>query len=125
MKHIKTACAAETQAKKEYARVTSEEAIVADGDVESAVRKLCEIGKKVDEMELEASALRAVVMNYMKGHPLLKDKDGHPLCSWRKGNELKKTDWNGLCKEFGISEDDVERFTGRGISARRLCVEID
>lgn len=125
MKHIKTASAEETQAKKEYATVTSEEAIVADGDVEQAVRRLYEIGKKADEMELEASALRSVVMNYMKGHALLTGKDGRPLCSWAEGNMNKKTDWEGLCKEFGIKASDIKEFTTEKKGARRFSVEID
>ena len=125
MKHIKTASAEETQAKKEYAEVTSEEAIVADGDVEQAVRRLYEIGKKADEMELEASALRSVVMNYMKGHPIMTDKDGRPLCSWSEGNMNKRTDWEGLCKEFGIKASDINEFTTEKKGARRFSVEID
>ena len=125
MKHIKTASAEETQAKKEYATVTSEEAIVADDNVEQAARKLYELGKKADEIELAASALRAVVMDYMKGHVLLTDRDGRPLCSWAEGNMNKKTDWEGLCKEFGIKASDIREFTTEKKGARRFSVEID
>lgn len=125
MKHIKTASAEEAQAKKEYAEVTSEEAIVADYKVEQAARKLYELGKKADEIELAASAFRAVVMDYMKGHALLTDKDGRPLCSWTEGNMNKRTDWDGLCKEFGIKASDIKEFTTEKKGARRFSVEID
>ncbi len=125
MKHIKTACAEETQAKKEYASVTSEDAIVADGDMEKAVARLYELSRKSDEIALEMSGIRAQVMSYMKGHSLLTSADGRPLCSWKTGRTMKKTDWDGLCKEFGITEDDVVRFTGIGHSARLFSIEID
>lgn len=125
MKHIKTASAEETQAKREFAVVTSDEAIVADDKAEQAVRKLRDLSKTADMIELEMSAWRAFVMSYMQGHPLMTSKDGTLLCSWKNGSTLKKTDWAGLCKEHGITDDEVERFTGRSTGARRFSIEID
>lgn len=125
MKHIKTASAEEAQAKREFAVVTSDEDIVADDKAEQAAHRLYDLSKEADMIELEMSALRAVVMSYMQGHSLMTSKDGVPLCSWKAGSTLKKTDWAGLCKEHGITDDEVERFTGRSTGARRFSIEID
>lgn len=125
MKHIKTASAEEVQAKKEFAVVTSDEAIVADDKAEQAARKLYKLSKTADMIELEMSAWRAFIMSYMQGHPLMTSKDGTPLCSWKAGSALKKTDWAGLCKERGITDDEVDRFTSRSSGARRFSIEIE
>ena len=120
MKHIKTTHEDETKAKKDYPDVDTQEDVVATPEVEAAARKIYALLKKEDEGKLEMSRLRAVLMNAMKGSTTLKTANGQLLASWVKGNSTRTTDWEGLCKTFKPTAEQIAQYT-IGVDWEGLC----
>lgn len=148
MKHIKTTHEDETKAKKAYPDVNTQKDVIATPEVEAAARQIYALLKKEDEGKLEMSRLRAILMNALKGSPTLKTANGQILASWGKGNSTTTTDWEGLCKTFnptaeqiaqytiGVdweglcktfnpTEDVIAKFTKTSYGARRFSIELD
>ena len=120
MKHIKTTHEEETKAKNAYPDVNSQADVIATAEVESAARQVYALLKKEDEGKLEMSRLRAILMNAMKGNPTLKTEKGQLLASWVKGNSTTTTDWEGLCKTFNPTAEQIAQYT-IGVDWEALC----
>lgn len=120
MKHIKTTHEDETKAKKAYPDVNTQKDVIATPEVEAAARQIYALLKKEDEGKLEMSRLRAVLMNALKGSPTLKTAKGQLLASWVKGNSTTTTDWEGLCKTFNPTAEQIAQFT-IGVDWEALC----
>ena len=120
MKHIKTTHEDETKAKKAYPDVNTQKDVIATPEVEASARQIYSLLKKEDEGKLEMSRLRAVLMNAMKGSPTLRTTNGQLLASWVKGNSTTTTDWEGLCKTFNPTAEQIAKYT-IGVDWEALC----
>ena len=111
MKHIVTKCAEENAARKAFKDVKPEAVVEADEKLEATVRELLALRHKMDEDELKASQMKAVIMNAMKDGETLKSKKGVVLATWVQGAEKKKVDYAAIFKLWKVPAGVVEAHT--------------
>lgn len=125
MKHIDTTSAEEKQARKEYAEVKPGLPVVADEKTEATVRELLALRHRIDEEELQASKLKAELMNAMGGAALMKSKDGTRLVSWGVGATKKVVDYKALLAKYNVTDEDVAAHTTQKTGSRVFSIELD
>lgn len=129
MKHIDTTSEEEKKARNDYKELkASEKPVVADEKLEATVRELLALRHKMDEDELQASKLKAIIMNAMKHSAELKSaKDGTLLVSWREGSTKSSVDYKGLLKKLKVkvSDEDLKAFTTVKKASRTFNIELD
>lgn len=122
MKHINTKCAEEAKARKDYA-VEKPGTVVADEKLEAAVRELLALRHKIDEDELSASRLKAVIMNAMKHSCTLKSKSGALLATWTAGAPKKDIDYASILKKYNVTQADIDANTRFKPGSRVFSIE--
>lgn len=125
MKHIDTVCKDEKKARNDYAKAETDTNTVADEALEATVRKLLALRHKMDEDELEASKMKAVIMKAMKKSDTLKSKDGTLLVTWRQGSSKKTVDYKSIFKKYKVTKEDIEANTTTKIGSRAFVLELD
>ena len=111
MKHIQTKCAEEDGARKKYKEVEAGSVMVADENLEATVRELLALRHKMDDDELKASKMKAVIMNAMAKKETLKSKSGVTLATWVLGSEKKKTNYEAIFKKYKVKAEDIAANT--------------
>jgi len=125
MTHIETTCEEEKKARKDFKEVKPGDPKVADEKLEATVRELLALRRKMDEDELKASKLKAVIMNAMQNTDTLKSKSGVVLVSWTQGNAKNNVDYKGLLKKYKVTDEDIAAFTTVKVGSRVFSVEIN
>lgn len=125
MKHIVTKCAEEDKARKQYKDVKAESAVEADKELETMVRELLALRHKMDDDELKASQMKAVIMEAMKEHELLKAKDGTVLAKWSLGSVKKQVNYDAIFKKYKVTPQDLEANTKFGRASRTFEIDPD
>ena len=110
MKHIVTKCAEETKARDKYKSVEAGDAVIADEKLEALVRELLAFRHKMDEDELRASQMKAVIMSAMKERDTLKSKSGVKLATWTISSR-KKTNYAAIFKKYNVKQSDIDANT--------------
>ena len=125
MKHIVTKCAEEDKARKQYQNVKAESAVEADKELEAIVRELLALRHKMDDDELKASQMKAVIMKAMKEHELLKAKDGTVLAKWSLGSVKRQVNYDVIFKKYKVTPQDLEANTKFGRASRTFEIDPD
>ena len=125
MKHIVTKCAEEDKARNQYKNVKAESAVEADKELEAVVRELLALRHKMDDDELKASQMKAVIMEAMKEHELLKAKDGTVLAKWSLGSVKKQVNYEAILKKYKVTPQDLEANTKFGRASRTFEIDPD
>lgn len=124
MNHIETTHKNETNARELYKEAKSN-SIAADDNIASAARELLDICRNIDELELKASAIRGLIMGYMKENDTLVDADGSVLAKWVKGNASKKVDYKAIFKKYKVSDEDIAANTKVSVAGRKFSLELN
>ena len=122
MKHIETKCAEEKAARKKFAEVKPGVAI-ADERLEATVRELLALRHKMDDDELAASKLKAVIMAAMGNSSELKNKDGLLLATWAEGSRKKEIDYAWIFKRYKVTDEDIASATTFKATSRKFEIE--
>lgn len=123
MKHMKTSSEEEANAKKAYTKVENT-AVVADDKTEEKAKELLRTLVQIDELKLQASRLTGALMNAMKNSDTLKSKDGNVIAYWTVGNTTKSVDYEGLMAKYGVTAEDIKKYTTEKVGSRRFSLEI-
>lgn len=123
MEHIDTVCEEEKKARKEYAEVKAGDPVVADEGLEATVRELLALRHKMDEDALQASRLKAVIMNAMKNSDILVGNGGTVLARWVAGSVKKSVDYATIFKLYKVAQEDIDANTNVKRASRTFSVE--
>lgn len=123
MNHIDTKCEEEKKARKDFADVKPGDPVVADDNLEATVRELLALRHKMDEDELQASRLKAVIMNAMGHADTLKNKKGAVLATWILGSENKNVNYAAIFKKYKVTAEDIEANTKYKRASRTFSIE--
>ena len=122
MNHIKTKSEEEEKARKDYATVKKGE-VVADEKLEATVRELLALRHKMDDDELAASKLKAIIMNAMKHSDTLKSKSGVLLATWMAGSLKRKINYDAIFKKYKVAQADIDANTKYTADSRKFEIE--
>lgn len=113
----------ESDVKHLWARSNPGKSITANEELARTIKKYKRLKEQIDRRTELLNMRREQIILAMRDAEIITGADGKPLCTWKSGEPMEKTDWKSLAISLKPSKEDIAEFTRENAGIRRFVVK--